>query len=219
MLIEHPNPHLYNINRTVKCKRNKIVIYVRYDTRKNVFQDMFSVLRFPLDASYYYVYISPAYLPNRYHGTISYKKKTRNISALVWSKLSVWNKVKCQLDATRLFYWCILSSTCFGYIRPSSGALDVELQHMVSCTEFLEGWWSWEPLRRSCLRCGWCRAAVICYSVVLKNPAVIHLVNSPPCKEPKVSLQSLAYPGTLFKGGVNKFSWGQRTERTGIWGR
>jgi len=36
----------------------------------------------------------------------------------------------------------ILSSTCFGYIRPSSGALDVELQHMVFCTESLDGWWS-----------------------------------------------------------------------------
>ena len=47
---------------------------------------------------------------------------------------------------------------CFGYIRPSSGALDVELQHMVFCTEVLVGWWSWEPLRRSCVRCGWCRA-------------------------------------------------------------
>ena len=34
------------------------------------------------------------------------------------------------------------SSTCFGYIRPSSGALDVELQHMVFCTEFLDRWWS-----------------------------------------------------------------------------
>jgi len=34
--------------------------------------------------------------------------------------------------------------------------LDVELQHMVFCTEFLDGWWSWEPLRRSCVRCGWC---------------------------------------------------------------
>ena len=29
-----------------------------------------------------------------------------------------------------------------GYIRPSSGALNVELQHMVFCTEFLDGWWS-----------------------------------------------------------------------------
>ena len=45
------------------------------------------------------------------------------------------------------------------YVRPSSGALDVELQHMVFCTEFLDGWWSWEPLCRSCLRCGWCRAS------------------------------------------------------------
>jgi len=22
----------------------------------------------------------------------------------------------------------------------------------------VDGWWSWEPLRRSCVRCGWCRA-------------------------------------------------------------
>ena len=27
-------------------------------------------------------------------------------------------------------------------ISPSSGALDVELQNMVLCTEFLDGWWS-----------------------------------------------------------------------------
>jgi len=26
---------------------------------------------------------------------------------------------------------------------------------MVFCTEFLDGWWPWEPLRRSCVRCGW----------------------------------------------------------------
>jgi len=29
---------------------------------------------------------------------------------------------------------------------------------MVFCTEFLDGRWSWEPLRSSCVRCGWCRA-------------------------------------------------------------
>ena len=29
---------------------------------------------------------------------------------------------------------------------------------MVFCTEFLDGWWSLEPLRKSCVRCGWCRA-------------------------------------------------------------
>ena len=40
------------------------------------------------------------------------------------------------------FYWYILSSTCFGYIRPSSGALDVELQHMVFCTLKNEIIWS-----------------------------------------------------------------------------
>jgi len=30
---------------------------------------------------------------------------------------------------------------------------------MVFCTEFLDGWWSWEPMRRSFVRCGKCRAA------------------------------------------------------------
>jgi len=36
----------------------------------------------------------------------------------------------------------------------SSGALDAELQHMVFCTEFVGGWWSWEPLRKLCVWCG-----------------------------------------------------------------
>jgi len=30
---------------------------------------------------------------------------------------------------------------------------------------------------------------------------------------------AVAYPGIFFGGrGFNKFSWGQRAERTGIWG-
>ena len=41
-----------------------------------------------------------------------------------------------------------LESRCVGRVcgvdgavrRPSSGALNVELQHMVFCTEFLDGW-------------------------------------------------------------------------------
>ena len=33
---------------------------------------------------------------------------------------------------------------------------------------------------------------------------------------PSYGVQSVAYSGILF-GGVNKFSWGHRTERTGIW--
>jgi len=51
-----------------------------------------------------------------------------------------------------------LARHVFGYIRPSSRALGIELQHMVFCTEFWDGWWSWEPLRRSCVRWGWCHA-------------------------------------------------------------
>jgi len=67
-----------------------------------------------------------------------------------------WNANLMQLGNV---YWCILNSTCFEYIRPSSEGLDVELQHTVYCTEFLDGWWSWEPMRRSCVRCGWFSAS------------------------------------------------------------
>ena len=63
-----------------------------------------------------------------------------------------------------VIYWSFLSSTCFGYIRPSSGALDVELERMVFCTEFVDGWWSWEPLRRMCVRFGWCRVPTAPYT-------------------------------------------------------
>ena len=67
----------------------------------------------------------------------------------LWEDLKIWIQLKYFEMPTfwnKVFYWCILSSTCFGYIRPSSGASDVELQHMVFCTEFLDGWWSWELL-------------------------------------------------------------------------
>jgi len=30
---------------------------------------------------------------------------------------------------------------------------------------------------------------------------------------------SVAYPEIFFEGGFNKFSWGQRADRMGIWGR
>jgi len=56
-----------------------------------------------------------------------------------------------------VIYWSFLSSTCFGRISPSSGALDVKLQHMVFCTQFVDGWWSWYPLCRSCVWFGWCQ--------------------------------------------------------------
>ena len=57
-----------------------------------------------------------------------------------------------------------------------SGALDVKLQHLVLCTEFLDGWWSREPLRRSCVRCGWCRAIIIIIIIILnftRNEVVV----------------------------------------------
>ena len=49
---------------------------------------------------------------------------------------------------------------------------------MVFCTEFLDGWWSWKPLRRSCVRCGWCREAkVFCIGLYfqLDEPSAVSL--------------------------------------------
>ena len=67
------------------------------------------------------------HLPSEFQHTLQVTKSwlyiTCNILCFpITDTVYVWNKVKCQLDATRGFYWCILSSTCFGYIRPSSGA-------------------------------------------------------------------------------------------------
>ena len=41
---------------------------------------------------------------------------------------------------------------------------------MVFCTEFLDGWWSWEPVRKSCVRCGWCRAPSAPYTRPTRPP-------------------------------------------------
>jgi len=68
--------------------------------------------------------------------------KINNTNALPDKILLLWNKVNANLMQQGNFI-DILSSTCFRYIRPSSGTLDVELQHMIFCTEFLDGWWSW----------------------------------------------------------------------------
>ena len=56
----------------------------------------------------------------------------------------------------------------------------------------------------------------------VKRPGrdVYHPLSSSAKVEERVQLQSVAYPGIFFGGGgFNKFSLGQRTERTGIWGR
>ena len=115
-----------------------------------------------------YLYVTLNFVPYVFIFSVkqfNYRVKRVNFPAL-WS----FGRVKLEMSYSTLemiwnanlmqqgnFIKCILSSTCFGHIRPSSGASDVELQHMVFCTEFLDGWWSWEPLCRSCVRCGWCR--------------------------------------------------------------
>jgi len=77
---------------------------------------------------------------------------------VVWSCIFIMRKCEMLTWCKKVIYWCILSSTCFGRICPSSGALDVKLQHTVFCTQYVDGWWSWQPLHRSCVRFGWCRA-------------------------------------------------------------
>ena len=52
---------------------------------------------------------------------------------------------------------------------------------MVFCTDFLDGWWSWEPLRRSCVRCGWCTAPSAPYTrprVARQHPHRTHDLHS-----------------------------------------
>jgi len=51
---------------------------------------------------------------------------------------------------------------------------------MVFCTEFLDVWWSWEPLFMSCVRYGWCRASHCTIrtahtTVLLKSLFVIYI--------------------------------------------
>ena len=99
----------------------------------------------------------------------------------------IWNANLMQLG-NFINVFCILSSTCFGYIHPSSGALDVELQHMVCCTEFLDGWRSSESLRRSCVRCdGTIRTAHTTYAAALTT--TIHPETR--CRKPYAATQHL----------------------------
>jgi hypothetical protein len=61
-----------------------------------------------------------------------------------------------------------LGSCCVGHVYGADGAmrvaLDVELQHMVFSTEFVDGWWSWEPLCRSCV---WCVVYIQLYLLMM----------------------------------------------------
>jgi len=88
-------------------------------------------------------------------------------------------------SCNNVIYRNFFSSTCFGRIRPSSGALAVKLQHMVFCTQFVDGWWSWEPLRRSCVGFVWCRATALLHqvgiSLYFKTLTILKLLGSKIC--------------------------------------
>jgi len=60
---------------------------------------------------------------------------------------------------------------------------------MVFWTEFLDGWWSWEPLRGSCVRCGW---GTIC-TVHMTHSAALNTTTHPKtrCRKPYAATQHL----------------------------
>ena len=47
---------------------------------------------------------------------------------------------------------------------------------MVFCTEFLDGWWSWEPLHRSCVRCGCCHARQHPHRILIMGRDIQNLI-------------------------------------------
>ena len=51
---------------------------------------------------------------------------------IVWPCVFLMKKFEMPTWCNNVIYWSFFSSTCFGRIRPTSGALDVKLQHMVS---------------------------------------------------------------------------------------
>ena len=97
-----------------------------------------------------------------------------------------------------VIYWSFLNSTCFGRIRPSSG--DVKLQHMVFCTQYVDGWWSWELLHRLCVRFGWCRTHNLCSGSQDYHPSTNWVRKTVSC-----NLTSSAPDGNMsIQGNFNK---------------
>jgi len=85
-----------------------------------------------------------------------------NIITNVLSSWELFDRASSSWNANLMqqgnFIDAFLARHILGTYTPSSGALDVDLKHVVFCTEFLDEWWSWEPLRGSCVRCWWRRA-------------------------------------------------------------
>jgi len=59
-------------------------------------------------------------------------------------RLGFYVKIMCNANLMQLdnFIDVFLARHVSGTYAHHQGALDVELQHMVFCTEFVDGWWS-----------------------------------------------------------------------------
>jgi len=85
------------------------------------------------------------FLARRVSGTYALHQEHWMLSCSIWfSAPSFWMGGGLESRCVGRVYGAdgAVRLTCFGYINPSSGALDIELQHMAFCTKFLDRWWS-----------------------------------------------------------------------------
>ena len=146
-------------------------------------------------------------------------KTTRIVMATVRYVTAWAGRTKHQADGF-LFDWVYLMWACWKFAAWLPGK-DTALMVVIICKLFFvlrnEGVWV--------RNCGWALSDVsneytafifrVMRLITLKMKAVRSFETS---RYKFPTTQPVAYPGILF-GGFNKFSWGQRTERTGIWGR
>jgi len=71
--------------------------------------------------------------------SVSFSSSLKFLNHLKQIQEMKWNANLMQLGN---FIDIFLARHVSGTYAPSSGALDVKLQHTVFCTEFLDGWWS-----------------------------------------------------------------------------
>jgi len=61
------------------------------------------------------------------------------LGGFFWPQVSIVCVCVCVCMCVRSLAFLVYLQESFGYIRPLSGALDGEMQHIVFCTEFLDG--------------------------------------------------------------------------------
>ena len=100
--------------------------------------------------SLYLVFISYRKRNLRWGHILSMLQPYRTNMKWTWSYVIIWNA---NLMQQGNFIDVFLARHVSGTQARHQEHWMCELQHMVFCTEFLDGWWSWELLYSSCVRC------------------------------------------------------------------